>query len=590
MYYTTGNYEAFAKPKKPANVDQKSAHLVGGGLASLSAAVFLIRDGQMDPKKIHIYEELKLPGGSLDGVLHPGHGFIMRGGREMENHFECLWDMFRSIPSIENENISVLDEFYWLNQEDPNFSYCRLIEKRGKRKEDDGKFTLDPQSIKEIVDLWMTPESHLDDVKINEVFSEEFFKSNFWWYWSTMFAFEKWHSAMEMRRYIMRFVHHIDGLPDFSALKFTKYNQYYSLIEPLVKFVKKKGVNFHYNTKVEDVVVEMNGHSKVAKKIIMLEDGAKKTVSLNKNDLVFITNGSITESTTYGTNNEAAPPTNARGGSWELWEKMASQSPEFGRPWKFYKNIPLESWFVSATTMTLDKKLIPYIEKISKRDPFTGKTVTGGIVTAVDSSWVLSYTINRQPQFINQPEGQIAVWIYGLLSNIPGDFIKKSITDCSGNEIAQEWMYHMGVPEDKIEEYSLNSTYTTPCYMPYICSYFMPRAKGDRPLVVPNGSENLAFIGNFSETEYDTVFTTEYSVRTAMEAVYRLLDIDHAVPQVYPSAYNIRTLLNAAYYLNDKRKIREYHMPFYDRMLAKFGFKKLKGTWIEELLREAHLI
>lgn len=98
MYHSNGNYEAFARPKKPENVDQKSAYLVGAGLASLAAVVFLIRDGQMKGNKIHIFEELSLPGGSLDGIRQPARGFIIRGGREMENHFECLWDLFRSVP------------------------------------------------------------------------------------------------------------------------------------------------------------------------------------------------------------------------------------------------------------------------------------------------------------------------------------------------------------------------------------------------------------------------------------------------------------------------------------------------------------
>lgn len=70
MYYSNGNFEAFAKPQKPAGVDHKSAYLVGAGLASLAAAVFLIRDGQMPGKNIHVLEELSLPGGSMDGILN----------------------------------------------------------------------------------------------------------------------------------------------------------------------------------------------------------------------------------------------------------------------------------------------------------------------------------------------------------------------------------------------------------------------------------------------------------------------------------------------------------------------------------------
>lgn len=590
MYYSNGNYEAFARPKKPANVDNKSAYLVGSGLASLAAAAFLIRDGQMKGEKIHILEELPLPGGSLDGIFNPDRGFIIRGGREMENHFECLWDLFRSVPSLEVENASVLDEFYWLNKEDPNYSNCRVTHNRGERIDSDGQFTLTQKAQEEMVHLFMTPEEQLADKKISDVFSDEFFESNFWLYWCTMFAFEKWHSAMEMRRYIMRFIHHIGGLPDLSALKFTKYNQYESLVLPLVKYLESHNVHFQYETVVKNILIEKDGQAKIARKLELEVSGKPQTIDLTENDLVFVTNGSITESTTYGDNNTSAPVTHELGGSWTLWKNLAAQDEDFGHPEKFCENLPNESWFVSATVTTLDDKITPYIEKITKRDPHAGKVVTGGIVTAKDSNWLMSWTINRQPHFKAQPDDQLTVWVYGLLSNTPGNYIKKSITECTGAEIAQEWLYHIGVPEAQIKELAESSCNTVPCYMPFITSYFMARKAGDRPKVVPDGSKNLAFIGNFSETQRDTVFTTEYSVRTPMEAVYTLLDIDRGVPEVFASSFDIRTLLNSVYYLNDKKKIPEMDLPLVKKMVVKEGLKKVEGTWIEELLTEANLL
>lgn len=590
MYRSNGNYEAFARPKKPEGVENKSAYLVGAGLASLSAAAFLVRDGQMKGENIHILEELPISGGSLDGILNPTRGFIIRGGREMENHFECLWDLFRSVPSLEVEDASVLDEFYWLNKEDPNYSKCRAIENRGERIPTDGKFTLSDASSEEMVKLFLTAEDQLQDKKITDVFSDEFFESNFWLYWSSMFAFEKWHSAMEMRRYIMRFIHHIDGLPDLSALKFTKYNQYESLVLPLVSYLEEHGVHFQYDTVVKNVLTDSTGGKIVARTLVLEVGGQEKQVDLTENDLVFITNGSITESTTYGDNDHPAPVNHELGGSWSLWKNMAAQNPAFGKPEKFCENLPEESWFVSATTTTLDDKVAPYIEKISKRDPYAGKVVTGGIVTVKDSNWMLSYTLNRQPHFKAQPKDQLVVWIYGLLSNKPGNFIKKSITECTGSEIAQEWLYHMGVPVDEIADLANNSCNTIPCYMPYITSYFMARAEGDRPLVVPEGSKNLAFIGNFSETERDTVFTTEYSVRTAMEAVYTLLDVDRGVPEVFASSYDIRTLLKSTGRLLDGKKLKDIRVPWLIKLLEKKGLEKAQGTMIIELLKDADLL
>ena len=151
MHYSRGNYEAFARPRKPQRADAASAYIVGTGLAGLSAAFFLLRDGQIPGERIHLFEELSLAGGSLDGANRPEIGFITRGGREMEQYFECMWDMYRSIPSLEIEGASYLDEYYWLDKDDPNSSNCRLIHDRGNRVPSDGDFRLDAASQREIV-------------------------------------------------------------------------------------------------------------------------------------------------------------------------------------------------------------------------------------------------------------------------------------------------------------------------------------------------------------------------------------------------------------------------------------------------------
>ena len=590
MYYSNGNYEAFADAKKPAGVDKKSAYIIGSGLAGLSAAVFLVRDAQMKGENIHILEELPVAGGSLDGAKRPNAGFVVRGGREMENHFECLWDMYRSIPSLEIPGASYLDEYYWLDKEDPNSSNCRLIYNRGDRLPSDGQYGLG-KCTNEIVKLIMTPEKELQGETIEEFFSDDFFKTNFWTYWATMFAFEKWHSAAEMRRYAMRFIHHIDGLPDFTALKFNKYNQYESMVKPLLAYLKDHGVQFEYDCHVDNVVVDHEGKQKVAKKIVMTKNGEQSDIDLTPDDIVFVTNGSITESSTYGDQNTPAPITHDKGSSWKLWENLAKQDPDFGHPDVFCENLPERSWFVSATATLENKKIAPYFERLTKRSLYDGKVNTGGIITVVDSNWELSFTIHRQPHFKSQNPDQIVVWIYALYSDTEGNYIKKRVVDCTGKEIAEEMLYHLGVPESQISELaSEENMNTVPVYMPYITSYFMPRHDGDRPDVVPEGSVNIAFIGNFAESPTrDTVFTTEYSVRTAMEAVYTLLNVDRGVPEVFDSIYDIRQLLRAMYYMSDKKKLVDQEMPLPEKLALKTGMKKIKRTWDEELLEEANL-
>ena len=591
MYYSSGNYEAFAIPKKPEGVDAKSAYLIGSGLAALSAACFLVRDGQMKGEHVHILEKDPIPGGACDGYKYQDIGYVMRGGREMDNHFECMWDLFRSIPSIEDENYTVLDEYYWLNKADPNYSLCRATVNRGQDAHTDGKFGLSDKGAMEILQLFMTPDEKLYDKKITDFFDDDVLNTNFWMYWRTMFAFENWHSALEMKRYLQRYIHHIGGLPDFTALRFTRYNQYESMILPMVKYLESFGVQFHYNTKVVNVAFDCAGGKKQATRIDILRDGLEDCIDLTENDLVFITNGGCVENSTIGSQNTAAPyrPEIKEGGGWDLWRKIAAQDPSFGHPDKFCYDPELSNW-MSATITTLDQKIVPYIKKICKRDPFSGKVVTGGIVTVQDSSWLLSWTLNRQQQFRDQPKDQLCIWVYGLFSDKPGDFVKKPMRECTGKEICMEWLYHIGVPTDQIEELAANSANTVPCMMPYIDAFFMPRAAGDRPDVVPEGAVNFAFLGQFAETERDTIFTTEYSIRTGMEAVYTLLNVDRGVPEVWGSVYDIRCLLDATVKLRDGKKITDMEMPLVGKLALKEALKKIEGTEVEKLLKEYNVI
>lgn len=591
MYYSSGNYEAFAHPEKPEGVEHKSAYLIGSGLASLSAACFLVRDAQMPGTHIHILEKNSIPGGALDGDFFTNIGYVMRGGREMDNHFECMWDLFRSIPSIETDGISVLDEYYWLNKKDPNYSLCRATQNQGEDAHTDKKFGLSDKGSMEIMKLFMTPDEKLANVKMTEIFDKEVFDTNFWMYWRTMFAFKDDQSALEMKRYMQRYIHHIGGLPDFTALRFTKYNQYESMVLPMVKYLEEHDVQFHYNTKVMNVIFDIHDGRKIAKTIV-LEDGEKSgNIDLTENDLVFYTNGSNVENSTYGSQTEATGMDSEihADGSFALWRRIAKQDSGFGHPDKFCTD-PEDSNWVSATVNTLDEKILPYIQKICKRDPLSGKVVTGGIVTVKDSNWLLSWTINRQPQYRNQSKGQVLVWLYGMFSDRPGNFIKKTMRDCTGMEICEEWLYHLGVPKEQIEEMARNSANTVPVMMPFASAYFQPREEGDRPAVVPDGSVNFAFIGNFAETPRDTVFTTEYSIRTAMEAVYTLLAIDRGVPEVWGSVYDIRDLLNATVALRDGKKITDMELGFKEKIALKEVLKKIEGTEVEKLLKEYHII
>ena len=595
MYYSSGTYEAFAHPEKPEGVEKKSAYIIGTGLAGLTAAFYLVRDGQMPGNHIHLLEKLELAGGSCDGYKDVHKGFYMRGGREMDNHFEIMWDVFRDVPSIETPNVSVLDEYYWLNKHDPNYSLCRATVNKGEDAHTDKLFKLDKDSAMALSQLFITPEANLEDKKISDVLPESFWETNFWLYWQTMFAFQKWSSALEMKRYLCRYVHHIDGLPDFSALRFTKYNQYESMILPLIEYLKKHNVDVQFGMDVKNVVIEEADGKKTAKELIYVKDNKEQSIPLTANDLVFITNGCCTDTSCYGDQTHAPDLSgivNGQGESWDLWKNIAKQAKhdEYGHPDVFCSDTEATNW-MSATVETSNEDIINHIMNICKRDPRAGKVTTGGIVTVKDSvnNWFLSWTINRQPQFRSQNKDSVLVWLYALHTDTEGNYIKKAMRDCTGEEICQEWLYHIGMDESKIKDYSENACNTTTCFMPYINAFFQPRKNVDRPKVVPEGAVNFAFIGQFAETPRDTIFTTEYSMRTGMESVYTLLNVDRGVPEVWGSQYDIRELLRAAYYAVDKKKINELPLNFKEKILLKTVLKNVKGTDLELLLRDTGL-
>ena len=365
---------------------------------------------------------------------------------------------------------------------------------------------------------------------------------------------------------------------------------------PLVKYLEKHGVKIEYGMDVKNVIIESENGKKIAKQIVYVKDGKEQTIDLIEDDLVFITNGCCTDSSCYGDQTHAPDLSklkNGKGESWDMWKAIAAQSEngEFGNPDAFCSNIEATNW-MSATVETSDERVLSRIIDICKRDPRAGKVTTGGIVTVKDSvdNWYLSWTINRQPQFKSQDKNSVLIWLYALNTNKEGNFVKKAMRDCTGEEICREWLYHIGVEKDEIEMLAKDACNTTTCFMPYINAFFQPRKNSDRPHVVPDGAVNFAFLGQFAETPRDTIFTIEYSMRTGMEAVYTLLNIDRGVPEVWGSKYDVRELLRACYYAIDKKPITDVKLSFKEREMLKLVMKKVQGTDVELLLKESGLI
>jgi oleate hydratase len=533
--------------------DGRKAYIVGSGIAGLAAAFYLIRDGRMDGKDITILDTMHITGGSLDGAGNPEDGYIIRGGREMNWNYDNLWDMFQDVQALElPEGYSVLDEYRLVNDNDPNFSKARLMHKRGQIR-DFSTLGLTRAQQWELIRLMLKRKEDLDDLTIEQYFSAGFLETNFWYLWRSMFAFENWQSLLEMKLYMHRFLDAIDGLADMSALVFPKYNQFDSFVRPLTEHLKKKGVQVQFDTRVYDLGMEEKGGTRTVTDIRCKVAGKDTTIPIAPQDVVFALTGSMTEGTAYGGMDKA--PVLERGrqdpgdeSDWALWKNLAQKSPIFGKPQKFYGNVDGSMW----ESVTLTCKPSPFVDKLkelSVNDPYSGKTVTGGIITFTDSNWVLSFTCNRQPHFPDQPNDVLVVWVYALLMDKGGNHVKKPMPACTGREIIAELCYHLGI-EDKLDEVVAN-TKARLALMPYITAMFMPRAAGDRPHVVPAGCTNLALMGQFVETSNDIIFTMDSSIRTARVGVYTLLGLRKKVPDISPVQYDIRTLLKAARAINN---------------------------------------
>ena len=520
---------------KTEDLKDSKVYIIGSGIAGLASAVYLLKDAGVVAENIHILEKDSIAGGATDGAGNPEQGYVVRGGRMHEMHYECYWELLSHIPSLEDPNISVRDESYEFNQRFVSNAQARLL-KDGK-KLDVSSYGLSFSQQMDFIKLTYVSEESLENKAIEDWFDKDFFETKFWYIWSTMFAFQKYSSLAEMRRYMKRFIHLVDGLPKLGGVMRTKYNQYDSVIRPMKKYLEEKGVKFEMGKEVVDIDFNLSNDDKTAT-LIHLKN--KDQIVLRKNDFVFITNGSITESSDNGSWERAAVLKSVEdSGSWMLWKKLAKKDDSFGNPSVFCDNIDLQKWYSFTATMK-DSTFHDYMEN------FSGNVDgTGGLVTMTDSNWLMSIVIARQPHFPNQPNDVKIFWGYGLYPDRKGNYIDKTMAECNGAEILEELYYHLKIQDLMKPITEAGKVNCIPVSMPFIDSLFMPRNIGDRPNVIPKAARNFAFLGQFAQTPQDCVFTVEYSVRTAQMAVYGLFNTEKEVHPMYESTHNPKYLLDA---------------------------------------------
>ncbi len=523
-----------ARPSKPNGADRK-AYMVGGGIGSLAAAAFMIRDGGIPGRNITIFEAMPVLGGSLDGGGNPTDGYTLRGGRMLTtDNYECTWGLFKSIPSIMSPGKTVFDETMEFNELNKSHSSSRLVDQnRAKIHVESMGFSM--QDRIELLKLTEADEEKLGTSRITDWLSPPFFKTNFWYMWATTFAFQPWHSAIEFKRYLHRFMMEFSRIETLAGVKRTVYNQFDSFVRPLSSWLEAQGVKLVTNCTVSDIDLKTEHGRIVVNAIQYLRDGKGETIAIGDDDLVFFQNGSMTDASSFGSMTSAPKRlTKKDSGGWALWEKLANVKPEFGNPAAFNSSIP-ESFWESFTVTLRDTAFF------DKMEAFSGnKAGTGGLVTFKDSNWLMSIVLAHQPHFANQPADVQVFWGYALHPDQIGNFVPKPMSDCTGKDILQELCGHLNFDLDTVA-----SANCIPCRMPYITSMFMPRAYTDRPLPVPKNSKNLAFVSQFVEIPEDVVFTVEYSVRVAQMAVYELLAIDLEIPQILHHDKSVKVKLDA---------------------------------------------
>jgi oleate hydratase len=524
---------------KPEGIEDRRAYIVGGGIAGLASAVFLIDDCYVPAQNITIYDELPVFGGSMDGVKVGSGQYRCRGERELEPYMECLWYLCNKIPSIYTEGRTVTEETVDVNKADRIDSKARVLVHQGEIWDGITKFKMSPKLSQKMRDMLVMPEEKMNGMSIEEFFGDTFeeFKNNpTWECFHTMLAFKDYHSMIEMKRYMIRFIQFQPRMERLDGILHTKYNEFDSLIDPILHWLQSKGVNFVRDTTVTDLV--MDDACAAVREIVGASAGAPLSVKVCENDMVISTLGSMTQNSSFGDNTHAVVTNRqSQKGFFSVWEKLAARDEKFGHPEKFAENVDKTKWMSALVTV---KGMKEFVAAIREKYGYP-KDSTTGCISVMDSSWDIS-AVFYDKYFAQQEDDEDVFFLYGLWGERAGDYIKKPMCECTGEEVLQEFLYHFNMLNWYPE--LIRHTYVSLSMMPYITSQFMPRnSKGDRPFVRPQGSKNYAFIGQYVELEGDVVFTVETSVRTAMMAAYSLAGIDRKVLPLYQGQYDIRWLV-----------------------------------------------
>jgi oleate hydratase len=515
------------------------AHIVGGGFGGLAAAAYLIQHAGVPGQDITIYDAAERMGGSFSLGGNAQSGYILPCGAIFDSEFHCTFDLLATIPSTRNPAVSVKEEFFTFNEQNPFDDKAHVIDGNGQIVPHNAHFDLSLLDGLQLVRLALTPEGWLDGRRIDEFFSPKFFATEFWLLWSTIMGSLPQHGATEFRRYINRALGLFPDLSDMTGILRTQLNQYQAFVEPLGAWLSQRGVNLLNNTFVRDIGLAPLPGRITVDKLDYEQGGAAMSVAIGSDDIVLVTTGSEAADLAVGSMTEPPPPPQYSGRSWALWQRLAQGRTDFGNPDVFFgaSRVPDSRW-VSFTITMKGPEFVNQLSALTDSEPGSG-----GLVTLKDAPWMLSLSILHYPEVDGQPPGTNICWGYGLHPERTGTYVTKHMNECTGAEILQEVLRQLRF--DKQLDAIMASSICIPCDLPYVNNIWMPRKGTDRPSPVPEGSTNLGLIGQYVEVPREVAFTIEYSARTAWEAIRQLLKRGPAPPRVYQAQFDPKALLNA---------------------------------------------
>ena len=557
---------------------KKKAIMIGAGLSNMAAAVYLIQEGKWSGDQITFYALDNY--GSNDGSPtkdvkddywnknHPMEnqkGYIARGGRMLNYRtYVDLMDLLDRVPSMTEPGLTAAEDTRQFDAAHPTYDKARLLT-GGQGIVDGGKLGLNNKSRKLLTQLIMMPDSQeekLDNITIADYFKDntEFFESNFWFMWETTFAFRTRSSAQELRRYMHQMIYEFTQIEHLVGVNRTRYNQYESIMKPLINYLENEGCHIVLNRRVIDWKFK---DSKMQDEItvtglhmVNTKTDENEFVPVDDDTAVIFTNGSITDSATLGDFNTPAAENMDYGAASSLWKKASDHFYNLGNPDKFFADRDASEW-VSFTLTTKNHLFLNEIARITTQEP--GNALNSFIstepVTPLGQKDVtMSIVVHHQPHFTSQKPNETVLWGYFLYPRRHGEIIDKPYIEMTGKEMLQELIGQLSKVDpgpinisDKEEEIMDSVINCIPVYMPYASALFNNRAKSDRPKVIPKHSTNLAFTGEFVEQPYQMIFTENSAVRSGEIAAFHFAGIPMSRLVKTPRYdKDVKTLLRAA--------------------------------------------